>query len=191
MALPKSFREVVALLGEVFDEYQKITGLRAVLVGGAAVSLYTQGRYVSGDFDVVAGVDDAFDLAMKNNGFVTEDRRGHLLVGWYHPQYPNLGVQVVSGPLFDGMSDPTKIKAISVGKGHLTMAAVEDLIADRLGQFAASNNLDQSLLRQAKWLVRIPDLDRSYLVRRIRQESGDPSLVDLQDDTDGGPNSKP
>jgi hypothetical protein len=191
MPLPKSFHEVVALLGEVFDEYQKVTGLRAVLVGGAAVSLYTQGRYVSGDFDVVAGVHDAFDLAMKNNGFVTEDRRGHLLVGWYHPQYPSLGVQVVSGPLFDGMSDPTKIKVISVGRGHLSMAAVEDLIADRLGQFAASNNLDQSLLRQAKWLVRMPDLDRSYLVRRIRQESGDPSLVGLQDDTDGGPNSKP
>ena len=68
MALPKSFREVVALLGEVFDEYQMMTGLRAVLVGGAAVSLYTQGRYVSGDFDVVAGVDDAFDLAMRTMG---------------------------------------------------------------------------------------------------------------------------
>jgi hypothetical protein len=119
---------------------------------------------------------------MRSNGFVTEDRREHLLVGWYHP---NLGVQVVSGPLFDGMSDPTKIKVISAGKGHLSMAAVEVLIADRRGQFAASNNLDQSLLRQAKWLVCMPDLDRSYLVRRIRQESGDPSLVGLQGDTDG------
>ena len=52
-----------------------MTGLRAVLVGGAAVSLYTQGRYVSGEFDVVAGVDDAFDLAMRSNGFgkIVED----------------------------------------------------------------------------------------------------------------------
>jgi hypothetical protein len=62
MALPKSFREVVALLGEVFDEHQMMTGLRAVFVGGAAVTPYTPGLYVSGDFDVVAWVDDAFDL---------------------------------------------------------------------------------------------------------------------------------
>jgi hypothetical protein len=98
---------------------------------------------------------------------------------------PEPGGQVVSGPLFDGMSEPTKIKVISTGKGHLSMAAVVDFIADRLGQFAASNNLDQSLLRQARWLVCMPDLDRPYLVRRIRQESGDPSLVGLQGDTDG------
>jgi hypothetical protein len=70
MALSKPFLEVIALLGVVFDEYQRSTGLFAVLVGGAAVTLYTQGRYVSGDFDIVAGVGDAFDLAMKNYGFI-------------------------------------------------------------------------------------------------------------------------
>jgi hypothetical protein len=190
VALPKSFREVVKLLGEVFDEYQMTTGLCAVLVGGAAVSLYTQGRYISGDFDVVAGVDDAFDLAMKSHGFVREDRPAHLLVGRYHPRYPNLGVQVVSGPLFDGMSDPTKIKVIAAGKGHLSMAAVEDLIADRLGQYAASKNRDQSLLRQAKWLIRMPSLDKAYLIRRIQQEGGDPILVGLEDDIDVESNPK-
>jgi hypothetical protein len=65
---------------------------------------------------------------------------------------------------------PTKIKAITAGKGHLSMAAV-------IWSLAASNNLDQSLLRQPKWRARIPDLDRAYLVRRIRQESGNPSLT--------------
>jgi hypothetical protein len=184
MALSKSFLDVVALLGVVFDEYQGSTGLRAVPVGGAAVTLYTQGRYVSGDFDIVAGVGDAFDLAMKNHGFISEDRHGHLLIGWYHPQFPDLGVQMVSGPLFDGLSDPTKVKVIAAGNGHLNMAAVEDLIADRLGQFAASRNRDQSLLRQARWLVRVPNLDTAYLVRRIHQESGDPSLLGLESEKD-------
>jgi hypothetical protein len=47
-------------------------------------------------------------------------------------------------------------------QADLSMAAVEDLVdADCLGQFAASNNLDQSLLRQAKGHVRMPDLDIS------------------------------
>jgi hypothetical protein len=191
MALPRPFREVVALLAAVFDEYQAATGVPAVLVGGAAVSLYTQGRYVSGDFDVVAGFDDAFDLAMKNHGFVAEHRPGHLLVGWYHPRYPSLGVQLVSGPLFDGRSDPARIKVIVAGKGHLSIAAIEDLIADRLGQFVASKGLDQSPLRQARWLARMPNLDTAYLLRRIRQEQGNPSLIGLQDDEDARPDTNP
>jgi hypothetical protein len=107
-----------------------------------------------------------------------------LLIGWYHPQFPDLGVQVVSGPLFDGLSDPTRIKVVTAGNGHLNMAAVEDLIADRLGQFAASKNRDQSLLRQARWLLRVPNLDTAYLVRRIHRESGDPSLLGLERKTD-------
>jgi hypothetical protein len=97
MALPREFRKVIGLLGQVFEDYQVTTGSRAVLVGGAAVSLYTQGRYISGDFDVVAGVDDAFGLAMQNHGFLAEDRLGHLLAGWYQPRYPNLGVQLTWG----------------------------------------------------------------------------------------------
>jgi hypothetical protein len=36
MAFSRSFLEVVALLGVAFDEYQASTGLRTVLVGGAA-----------------------------------------------------------------------------------------------------------------------------------------------------------
>jgi hypothetical protein len=64
MALPADFVVILGLLGQVFEEYQKLSGSRAILVGGAAVSLFTKGAYLSGDLDVLASVNDAFDLAL-------------------------------------------------------------------------------------------------------------------------------
>ncbi len=57
--------------------------------------------------------------------------------------------------------------------------AVEDLIADRMGQYASGSAPD--MLGQAQALMRLsPGLDRAYLDTRIRQEAvGDYGAEDL------------
>jgi hypothetical protein len=46
----------------------------------------------------------------------------------------------------------------------VTLPPVEDLIADRLGQFAASNNRDREMVDQARLLLKLArDIDRDYL----------------------------
>lgn len=181
MPLPDGYIAALALLGRVFRAYQARTGHSAVLVGGAATAIYTAGMFPSGDFDVVAGSTSAFDEVMFEHGFVREDRAGHLLVGFYHPDHPGYGFQQVTGPLFDGRSDRGRLVRFAVtADSAVVLPAVEDLIADRLGQHAVASKTDDSRLRQARELFNLADdLDRAYLLRRIRDEGGDPALLGL------------
>lgn len=110
-----------------------------------------------------------FARAISGVGFKREDRPGRLLVGYYHPDLV-LGVQVVSGRLFDGRTDRSKLRVVPV----------EDLIADRLAQYAAVSPPDTSMLAQARELLRlVSELDEVYPAKRIAEEAGDARLVHL------------
>jgi hypothetical protein len=152
-----------------------------VLVGGAATAIYTAGAFPSGDFDIVAADDAAFAECMLAHGFRREDKPRYLLGGFYHPEYPAYGVQQVSGALFDGQSDRDRLICMVVREElSVVLPAIEDMIADRLGQHAVAPASDDSRLRQAKMLFRLaakPDIN--YLRRRIIQEGGDPVLLGL------------
>lgn len=177
--LRPDFLEALRRLAKVFDVYVAKTGSRPVLVGGAAASIYTGGMITSGDFDVVAAADEIFDGAMADHGFVREDRAGYLLVGHYHPDIPTIGVQLVSGRLFEGRTDPQRITLLPIEDGGtIALAPIEDMIADRLGQYAASKQRDLEMLEQARLLSMLAgDLDKAYLIRRVLEESGDLALV--------------
>jgi len=188
MALPKDFENALCKLADACTLYRQTTGYLAVLVGGAATAIYTAGRFMSGDFDIVAADDASFDAAMTSTGFVREYRDGHLLIGYHHPDHPGYGFQQVSGALFDGASDPDKIVLVAVTPdgAEIAMPSFEDMIADRLGQAATASPTDRSRLLQARALFRLaPKLDMAYLTRRVVQEGGDMAL--LQKDECRGP----
>jgi hypothetical protein len=178
MPLPADFVVILSLLGQVFEEYQSLSGSRAILVGGAAVSLFTKGAYISGDLDVLAGISDAFDLALTTHGFRKEDRKGGLIKGYYHPSHPRYGIDWVSGAYFDGMADPGRVRAVVMAPGSkLNVAPVEGLIADRLAQYAQAPR-DMRPLKQAKLLKRLGGkLDMVYLAKRLADEGGDIALI--------------
>ena len=180
-AFRADFVDALRRLAAVFDAYQAATGSRAVLVGGAAASIYTGGMITSGDFDVVAPADAIFDRMMTDHGFRREDRTGHLLVGYYHPEVPTIGVQIVSGRLFEGRTDPERITLLPVEDGGtIALAPIEDMIADRLGQYAGSGERDREMLEQARLLAKLAgEIDQPYLIKRVREETGDPALLGL------------
>ena len=67
-----------------------------------------------------------------------------------------------------------------MGPGRVTLPAIEDLIADRLGQHAVASPTDTTQLEQAQALFNLADgIDEANLVRRIIEDGGDPALLGL------------
>ena len=170
------FVKALQLLAKAFDEVVASGFERPIIVGGAAVEFYTGGAVVSGDFDVISAAGDELYRALLKQGFERPSGPGALLRGVHHPAL-GLGVEIVSGQLFDGASDKARVRIVSIGANEVRMLPVEDLIADRMGQFAAPANADLEMLGQAVILYRIArqnladPLDEEYLDARIRQET--------------------
>lgn len=170
------FIEALKLLAEAFDDVVAAGFERPIIVGGAAVEFYTGGAVTSGDFDVITAGQAELETALLNRGFQRPRGRGTLLRGVLHPQL-GLGVEVVSGLLFDGASDKTRTRVVLLGTSEIRLPPVEDMIADRMGQFAAPASHDFAMLQQAILLYQVArlnleyPLDEAYLDHRIRQET--------------------
>jgi hypothetical protein len=167
------------LLAEAFGEVVVAGYSRPILVGGAAVEFFTGGSVTSGDFDVVSpAAQDVLEQALLRRGFERPAGIGVLLRGLHHPKLL-IGVEVVSGDLFDGAADIQKVVLVQVeGEKTIALPSVEDMIADRVGQFSCTNK-DLEMLGQAVILYKIARdnletaIDEGYLDARIRTETGD------------------
>ena len=142
-----------------------------VLVGGAAAELYSGSTINTGDFDVVTGRQEAFEDALLEHGFVRPAGPGHSLSGgWLHPDL-KLGFEVVSSTLLDGRAERERVRFVEAAPdGPIAVISVEDMIADRMGQYASGTAPE--MLGQAKTLFSLHgDADLLYLERRIREET--------------------
>lgn len=173
------FEAALRLFARV-SEAMKARGFPApILVGGGAVELYSNSAVTTGDFDVVTPWQDEMERELAMLGFVKPEGLGHTPLGWVHPTL-RLGFEIVSATLYDGMTDCDRIVLIDLdADGEAAIIPVEDLIADRVGQYASGTAPD--MLEQARSLLRLhPDADRDYMDRRIRHESGgDHGIADL------------
>lgn len=143
---------------------------RPVLVGGAAVELYSVSAISTGDFDIATPSQDEFEAELRAHGFVRPSGPGVATRGWIHPEL-GLGFEVVTSTLLGGLADPDRVRLIEVGDaGRIALLAVEDIIADRMGQYASGTAND--MLAQAQALFELyPDADMTYMNRRIEEES--------------------
>jgi hypothetical protein len=177
------YLQALALFARACEDFVKNGYPRPVLVGGGAVEFHTGGAVVSGDFDFVAAARQAFEETLISYGFKREDRAGRLLRGLYHPEL-GLGAEIVSKPLFDGLSDVHRVQLVEIVDGKaVAIAPIEDLIADRMGQYLSTSNRVPEMLDQAIKLLRLADrLDADYLDKRIRDEThGELGLPDLRE----------
>ena len=180
MAIPEDYLALLEALAVAFAEYEARTGHAPVLVGGGAVAVQTQGAFMSGDLDLFAPNDAALAASLIAAGFVRDYRPARLAGGYFHPGFPQYGVEPISGQLFDGRSDRAKLIRINFASGKgIVIPSFEDMIADRLGQYAASNGNDVTRLGQARLLFQLADeLDVPYLKARISDEGGEFSLLE-------------
>jgi hypothetical protein len=151
-----------------------------VLVGGAAAEYYSGSALVTGDFDMCSPVQPELEEEMRHLGFVKPAGPGKMTKGWIHPELA-LGFEVVARVPMDGSVDPLRMRLFEIDgtDDAFKIIPVEDLIADRMGQYASGTARDR--LEQARALLRLnADLDMDYLDQRIREESfGDYGVEDI------------
>ena len=155
--------------------------LAPVLVGGAAVEIYSLSAINTGDFDIATGAQNAFEEELQRHGFIRPSGAGKATRGWIHPEL-KLGFEVVSSTLLDGMAERDRIELLDFNPdGEVAVLAVEDVIADRMGQFASGTAKD--MREQARQLFILHnEADFDYMDRRIRYESGgDYGVADPKD----------
>ncbi len=155
---------------------------RPILVGGAAAEFWSLSAVTTGDFDICTTRQPELEEEMKRAGLVRPSGAGAMLKGWIHPEV-RLGFEVVAEVPMDGNIEPARLRLIRpIGETALfRVIGVEDLIADRMGQYASRSAPDR--IDQARILLSLhPDADLAYLERRIREESmGDYGLEDIID----------
>jgi hypothetical protein len=140
-------------------------GLRAVLTGGACVSLYTKSVYHSKDVDFILPASvrrEELDAAMAAVGF---SRRGDR---YEHPRTV-LYVEFPPGPLSIG--DDVAIRAVEVRRSGLRVLALSatDCCRDRLAAFYHWN--DRQSLRAAV-LVALGNRIRTAAIREWSRSEG-------------------
>lgn len=154
---------------------------RPILVGGAAAEFWSGSSINTGDFDLCTTRQDALEEEFVLAGFIRPPGPGHSLTGWVHPEL-KLGFEVVAEVPMDGNVDAAHIRLVQpLGSSDLfRIISVEDLIADRMGQYASCTAPDR--IEQARILLALhPDADLVYLDRRIREESmGDYGVEDIE-----------
>jgi hypothetical protein len=121
-------------------------GIDTILVGGAVVSIYTDGAYRSGDLDfVLLGIlNDKLPKLMADIGFKVEKSRHYS-----HPQCTHLIVEFASGPV--GIGDDHRIKPAKIDSEgqRIKLYSPTDCIRDRLASFIhfkARECLDQAVM---------------------------------------------
>ncbi|MGH6747132.1 hypothetical protein [Novosphingobium sp.] len=153
-----------------------------ILVGGAAVEIYTQGQIATGDFDLICGRQDLLEEQFVRFGFERPSGPGKSTRGWIHREL-GMGFEVVSDTLLGGLADRAMVRVLELGDdGAVAIIAPEDIIADRMGQYASGSAPE--MLGQARALYALCEgLDMAYMERRISEETaGSHGLQDLADE---------
>jgi hypothetical protein len=184
-ALPwrPEFLAALRLLARISEAMAARGFSRPVLVGGGAVEFYTGSMIMTGDIDLTSPVQPELEEEMQRLGFVRPSGPGRSLRGWIHPDL-GLGFEVVGSSPMDGNTDRAYLLFVEAvpGEGDIAVLSVEDMIADRMGQYASQSGGSDEMREQAREMLHLhADLDFAYLERRIRTETaGDHGIEDIE-----------
>jgi hypothetical protein len=90
---------------------------------------------VNGDFDLVSAQQTALETVMMKHGFIRPSGPGIPRGAGFIDL--KLGFEVVGSRLLDGYADTSLLQMIEMKRTAHGVISVEDLIADRMGQYAS------------------------------------------------------
>jgi hypothetical protein len=154
-----------AELGAYIQTYLRNIGIDIVLSGGAAVAIYTSGKYVSKDLDLVnryLANRKAIKLAMEELGFVETGRHFEHPDSEYFVDFP-------PGPLSIGEKQIRRINEITTHTGVLKVISPTDCVKDRLAWYYHFE--DRQCLNQAILVSRDNPVDLEE-IRSWSEEEG-------------------
>jgi hypothetical protein len=142
-------------LASLIYETLKKSGIDAVLVGGACVSIYSQNRYQSFDLDFVTYEElRSIEKALEPIGF---RRTGRCFT---HNNCPYL-LDFVNPPISIGNESIQHFKTMKTSFGSLQLLTPTDCVKDRLASFFHWNDaqaLEQALLVGENHTIDLNDL---------------------------------
>src|SRR5262249_28301412 len=141
-----------------------------VLVGGAAVELYTKGAYTSGDFDFVGGVPAAVAEQLETEGFHREGRHWIREAGQLFLEFPS----AVLNP--EG-----KTATLKLGANRVLTVRPEVLIVDLLAAWHFWKSGVDGVNAFLVWKSCRGRLDQIYLGKLAKSRGTEKSLRRLRD----------
>ena len=157
LALDESPSRTAALVSWIQSLYEDEDSA-PILVGGAAVELYTTGAYTTGDLDLVGHVPPAVARALESAGF---DRHGRH---WIHESSQEF-VEFPGSAL-----DPEEVALwTTVGGQRVRIISIEDLLVDRLGAWEYWQSSVDGANAFLLWQAQEARIDRARLEQRVTQ----------------------
>ncbi|MGB6500288.1 MAG: hypothetical protein WBG19_02650 [Thermoplasmata archaeon] len=196
--------EFDGILGPIADPTAKIQtlgallaknsgmGSRLVIAGGSAISIYSHGRYTSGDIDVVG---DKARIApiLRRWGFASaEDPDGRV---YWTREDLGLVIDIIHRSPSTGSGRSGRLRKIVTDYGPVSVSAVEDLIVRRLVFWSRDGKpelMDQAV---ALYVENREEIDVPYLEGEIGWERADAAYRELlrlagpgfREEYEGGP----
>lgn len=151
---PSRIAALVAWLQDLFDDDEGVP----ILVGGAAVELYTGGAYTTGDVDLVGSVTPGVACELEEAGFERHGRH------WIHEK-AQIFVEFPGAALGEG-----EAASWSELEGRrLRIISVEDLLVDRLGAWEYWRSPVDGVNALLVWLAQMERIDIERLERRVAE----------------------
>jgi hypothetical protein len=128
----KSIRSMSqAELGAYVQSHLREKGIEVILSGGASVSIFSRGKYVSKDLDLVnvySKSRKAIREAMREIGFTEEGR-------YFRHKDSTFPIEFPPGPLTIGAEPVREIRELKFPTGTLRVISPADCVKDRLAAY--------------------------------------------------------
>lgn len=161
-------------LWEYVAVHLKRRGIDTILVGGAVVSIYSNGAYHSGDLDFIKTslFVSQLEEAMNEIGFKKHGRH------YVHPECKHLIVEFPGGPPL-GIGEDNSIvpEEVSVDGTVIKILSATDCVKDRLASyihFKAPEGLDQAVL-----VAKLQPVNLNSIKKWCKGENADWAYEDL------------
>lgn len=129
-----------------------------ILVGGAAVELYTTGAYTTGDLDLVGHVPQVVTRQLESAGFERHGRH------WIH-EPAQVFVEFPGSAL-----DPEEVASwVLLAGRRIRVISVEDLLVDRLGAWEYWRSSVDGANAYLLWWAQAARIDPVRLEQRVTQ----------------------
>jgi hypothetical protein len=167
--------ELAAFVCSHLDRY----GIRVALSGGAVVSIYASGHYVSMDLDFIDLLHTTrqkLKTVLREIGFEEKKR-------YFVSEETEYFIEFPAGPLAVGNEPVKKLAELQFETGKLCLLSPTDCVKDRLSAFYHWG--DRQCLQQAVWVAQMKPIDWIEVERWSRQEGAAEKFVkfraELQD----------
>lgn len=137
----------------------KAHAIEVVLTGGACVTLYGGGKYVSYDLDFIERLSSGrrkLKAVLAEIGFTEQDRYFRHPETAYFLEFP-------AGPLAVGNEPPQEIRVLKFSTGELSALSPTDCVKDRLAAFFHWNDLE--CFEQSLTVAKDSDADLTEIER--------------------------